>query len=212
MSVRALLAIACMATVVHAHPVSHDAGPQSLTGATNTPAPASPKERAAKAYFSERKLVTQHGNEIAFFSDALKGRVVIVNSFFTQCRDACPIQSYKLSQVQRLLGPAMGKDVHFVSITVDPERDSPDALNRYAAQFNAGEGWLFLTGTKENIDEVLRRLDQSTRVPEAHSTLFIAGNVSTGHWIKLHPDSTPEAIARELRQLAREKPLPADSH
>lgn len=205
MSLRALLAIACMATLAHAHPGAHDASSQQ--GSTSTARPTTvpaPKERAARLYFSEQRLMTQHGMEVALFSEVLKGRVVLVNSIFTQCRDSCSLQSLKLSHVQTLLGQSMGKDVHFVSISVDPERDTPEVLNRYARQFNAGAGWTFLTGKKESIDKVLHKFDQLVHAPEAHSTLFILGNVNTGHWIKLHPDSTPDEIAGHLRQLALE--------
>jgi protein SCO1 len=203
MNLRVLLATACVATVVHAHPGSQvGPHPQASTGTNSPTAVAGPKERAARAFFSDRRLVNQHGKEVAFFSDVLKGNVVLINFVFTQCKDSCPMQSLKLSEAQVLLGQARDKDVRFVSISVDPERDTPEVLSRYADHFNAGPGWTFLTGRKENVDDVLRRLGQLTRIAEAHSTLFILGNVNTGQWIKLHPDSTPEAIVGHLNRLA----------
>jgi protein SCO1 len=205
MKLCASLAIACLASNIHAHQGSHEAPTQgSPTARIPATSLAGPKERAARLYFSDRRLITHHGQEVAFFSDVLKGKVVLVNSMYTHCVDVCSVQSFKLSQVQALLGEQMGKDTHLVSISVDPERDTPDVLNRCAEQFNAGASWTFLTGSRKNVDDVLRRLDQLARVPEAHTTLFIIGNVNSGHWIKLHPDSTPDEIVRHLRQLALE--------
>jgi cytochrome oxidase Cu insertion factor (SCO1/SenC/PrrC family) len=94
--------------------------------------------------------------------------------------------------------------VRLVSISVDPERDSPAALAAYAATYNAGSEWTFLTGSRKNVDDVLRRLGQLTAELRAHTSLFIVGNAATGHWMKLHPDSPPAATAAELRSLTAE--------
>jgi protein SCO1/2 len=163
-----------------------------------------PKERAARLFFSDRRLITHRGKEVEFFSDVLKDRVVLINFFFIHCSDSCPTQSSKLSEVQALLEGLVGRDIHLVSISVDPEKDTPEELDKYAGHFNAGKGWTFLTGKKENVDAVVRRLGQLTPTAQTHTTLFMLGNVRTGHWIKLHPDAAPATIAARLRALASE--------
>jgi protein SCO1 len=107
--------------------------------------------------------------------------------------------------VQSLLGRRVGHGVSLISISIDPEHDTPQRLQDYAARFGAGDGWLFLTGSKANVDDVLRRIGQLTPTREAHTTLFILGNVTTGHWMKLHPDAAPEEIARRVLLLAGER-------
>jgi len=175
--------------------------------AASSPAPAvaddAPVERAARLFFSDRRLVTQDGHEVAFYSDVLKDRVVLLNLVFTHCEDACPTQSAKVAAVQALVG-ASNPALRFVSISADPERDTPDALAAYAASFGAGPNWTFLTGRKSDVDDVLRRLGQWTSDPASHSTLFLAGNAATGHWLRVHPDATPAYIAAQLRSLAAE--------
>ncbi|HWO40567.1 MAG TPA: SCO family protein [Candidatus Eisenbacteria bacterium] len=80
----------------------------------------------------------------------LKGKVWIANFIYTNCPDTCPIQSAQLRQIQE--GFKSEKDLKLVSITVDPERDTPEALSKYANRFGADpERWLFLTGEKEAI-------------------------------------------------------------
>jgi cytochrome oxidase Cu insertion factor (SCO1/SenC/PrrC family) len=189
------------AGVAHAHPVGVPV--PSDSGVPAAPSATSPKQRAARMFFSDRKLVTQHGRTVAFYSDVLRDKVVLINFIFTQCTDSCPTQTARLAQVQPLVAD-LGEGVSLVSISVDPERDSPGVLREYAERFGAGEGWVFLTGAKPDIDDVLRRLRQLAPVREAHTTLFLLGNTRTGHWLKVHPDAPPDEIARQLRLLAAE--------
>lgn len=162
------------------------------------------RERAARMFFSDRRLLTQRGKEVRFYSDVLKDRVVLINFVFTQCADTCPMQTAKMAAVQALLEDAA--DVRLVSISVDPGHDTPAALARYAATFGAGMRWTFLTGRSDDVDDVLRRLGQWTGNPRSHTTLFIAGNAVTSQWMKLHPDLSPALIAAELRALVAETP------
>lgn len=89
-----------------------------------------------------------------FSSEAERGRVLVVNFIYTSCRDACPLLTAKLALIQRRLAGVQG--VRLVSITVDPTRDTPAVLARYAAPFGAvPERWVFLTGTAAEVAAVL---------------------------------------------------------
>jgi protein SCO1 len=153
---------------------------------------------------AERVLVTQHGDRVRFYSDVLKGRVVLLSFVFTSCVDTCPMQTRKLAAVQSLLAGWMGNTIRFVSISVDPERDRPEVLRDYAARFDAGPGWLFLTGAKRDVDDVVGRLGQAVAAPENHTSLFLAGDLKAGRWSWLHPDTAPLEIAEHLLNLVRE--------
>ena len=185
---------------------AHDAGRHAASSQAPARANGAPVERAARLFFSDRRLLTQDGREVAFYSDVLKDRVVLVNVMFTHCADACPTQSAKVAAVAALVG-ASDPTLRFVSISADPERDTPDALAAYAANFRAGPNWTFLTGRKSDVDDVLRRLGRWAADPASHSTLFLAGNAATGHWLRVHPDATPAYIAAQLRSLAAESGL-----
>jgi len=152
----------------------------------------------------ERVLVTQHNERVRFYSDVLSGKVVLISFLFTRCTDSCPMQTAKLAQVQSLLSGWMGSTIRFVSISVDPETDRPEVLREYAERFHAGKGWLFLTGERRDIEDVVGRLGQSVAAPETHTSLFIAGDLKAGRWLKLHSDMPPLEIAEQLRNLVRE--------
>jgi len=101
-------------------------------------------------------LTSQDGAEVTL--ESLRGKVVAVTFIYTWCPDVCPMLTDKLARVQDELGANFGVNVAFVSITVDPERDTPEVLSDYAAAFDANlAGWSFLTGDLAAVREVARR-------------------------------------------------------
>jgi protein SCO1/2 len=164
----------------------------------------SPAEREAKAreYFTDTKLKTQADRTVRFYSDALKGKVVLMNFVFTQCGDACPLITAKLVQAKNELGEVFGQEVRFVSISIDPQHDRPQDLAKFAKKFDAVHPeWLFLTGEPANIEAVTKKLGAWTEEVESHSTAIIIGSPRQGKWKKVRPDAPAKAIAMELRQL-----------
>ena len=169
--------------------------------------------RDARSYFTDLELQTHEGRKVRFYSDVLEGRTVLINVIFTNCQDACPLITQKLNEVRNLLGDQFGRDVQFISISSDPERDSPAALRAFATKQSADlSGWTFLTGDKRHVDQILKRLGQFSEDAQDHSTLLIAGNVPVKRWAKIRPDAPPVAIAERLKLLAsadgKSVPLP----
>lgn len=159
--------------------------------------------RDAHAYFTDLELHTHDGRKVRFYSDVLEGRTVLINVIYTNCRDACPLITQRLNEVRALIGERFGRDVHFVTLTSDPERDSPATLREFAAKQSADvAGWTFLTGERGNVEHILKKLGQFSQTVEAHSTLLIAGNVGAKRWSKIRPDAPPLAIAERLKLLA----------
>ena len=111
-------------------------------------AASAPKEEpsAAAKYFTDVTLINQDGQPMRFYSDVLKGKVVVVNAFFTTCTSVCPPMNRNFEKIQNALGDRLGKDVFLVSISVDPTTDTPPRMKEYAQKFHARPGWLFLTG------------------------------------------------------------------
>jgi len=167
------------------------------------------EEARARAYFTDTELLTQDGKPVRFYSDVVKGRVVCLSFMFSRCVGACPLIAQKLNQVRQDLGARFGRDVSFVSISVDPEFDTPQELRRFADKQRAlHPGWTFLTGKRAGVQTVLTKLGAWVEEPVDHSTAFIAGNARTRHWIKVRPDLPPGAVAEILRQLVDEAPRP----
>jgi protein SCO1 len=141
-------------------------------------------ESAAKHYFTDVVLVNQNGEKMRFYSDLLQGKVVIINSFFATCTGSCLPLNRNLEKLQAGLGARMEKDVHIISISVDPAVDTPEQLKAYAKKLNAGPGWYFLTGDKETVDFVLKKIGHYVDNKQAHLDQFIIGNERTGLWKK----------------------------
>jgi cytochrome oxidase Cu insertion factor (SCO1/SenC/PrrC family) len=164
----------------------------------------SPAERDAKAreYFTDTPLKTQADRTMRFYSDGLKDKVVLVNFVFTQCGDACPLITAKLVQVKRELGEAFGRDLRFISISIDPQHDQPQDLAKFARKFDAVHPeWLFVTGEPARVEQVVKKLGAYTPDIEDHSTAIIIGSPRQARWKKVRPDASPKIIAEELRQL-----------
>jgi protein SCO1 len=101
-------------------------------------------------------LTSQDGKEVRL--EDFRGKVVAVAFIYASCPDVCPLLTDKMARVQDELGADFGSKVVFVSITVDPERDTPEVLKGYAAAFEADlAGWNFLTGSPAAVREVARR-------------------------------------------------------
>ncbi|HEX7287703.1 MAG TPA: SCO family protein [Candidatus Angelobacter sp.] len=139
-------------------------------------------------YFPNVELTDQFGNKFHFYDDLIKGKIVAIDLIYTHCTDACPLETARLVQVQKLLGDRVGKEIFFYSITIDPKRDTPEVLNAYAEKFHVGPGWLFLTGKAEDIELVSKKLglysdpDPSNR--DGHTPSLVLGNEATGQWMR----------------------------
>jgi len=157
-----LLFLLCAATVVHAQDQTSPAG----------------------KYFSDVELINQDGEKVRFYSDVLKNKVVIINTFFTTCTSICPPMNRNFEKIQEALGDRLGKDVFLVSISVDPATDTPTRLKEYSRRFHARPGWMFLTGKKENVDWALYKLGQYVETKDEHTSIFIIGNEPKGLWKK----------------------------
>jgi cytochrome oxidase Cu insertion factor (SCO1/SenC/PrrC family) len=163
------------------------------------------REAKARDYFTDTVLIDQEGRRVRFYSDVVSGRVTCFTFIFTTCNDACPLIMAKLNRVKAELGASFGREVQFVAMSVDPERDDPAALRGFARAHRAeGPGWTFLTGTRADMSTVLKKLGVWTEEPSNHSTAFIVGNARTRHWSKVRPDAPPQAVAEILRDLAAE--------
>jgi protein SCO1 len=163
-------------------------------------------EAKARDWFTDTVLLTQDGQRVRFYSDVLEGRVVSLNFIFTRCADACPLITQKLKAAKEELGGLFGKPVRFVSISVDPEFDTPARMKEFARRNRAEHPeWLFLTGKPRDVEKVLKRLGETVGDPGDHSTALVAGNTATRHWTKIRPDAPPVAVAEHLRRLAGEE-------
>ena len=153
-------------------------------------------------YFPDITLTTQDGVQVRFYEDLVRGRAVAVNVIYTSCKDECPLETARMAEVQRLLGERMGRDVFFLSISIDPEKDTPKVLKAYAGKFGVGPGWLFLTGKKEDIKLLTRKLGLSRSSDAAskdgHASSLMLGNDPDGQWMRNSAVDNPRFLAATM--------------
>jgi protein SCO1/2 len=149
-------------------------------------------------YFPNTELTTQDGKVVHFYDDLIKGKTVVIDLIYTHCTDACPLETARLVQVQKMLGDAVGKDIFFYSITIDPKRDTPAVLKDYAEKFHVGPGWTFLTGKKAEIDALSQKLglyqDPDPNDRDGHLAAVLIGNEPTGQWMRNAATDNPRFL------------------
>ena len=162
-----------------------------------------PREEQNREYFTDRMVIAHDGRERRFYTDVLKDRVVLISFFYTNCPTAGP-DSAKLAEIRGMLDGGPGEKVLFISVSADPERDTPVAVKEYAKRHDPGKGWFLLTGGKENLTAINRKLGNASPDPESHIRIYLLGNLRTGHWIRMNQFAPSGAVADGLRLLAEE--------
>lgn len=153
-------------------------------------------------------LTNQAGDRVALAD--LHGKVLAVTFIYATCKDTCPLLTAKMATMQRKLGADFGPRVRFVSITVEPEVDTPAVLKAYAEKFDADpRGWSFLTGTGAEIHDVVRRYGAfAKRVkPGDVDHLFLTSLVDRKGMLRvqyLGYRFDPDEMLRDLKTLLRE--------
>jgi cytochrome oxidase Cu insertion factor (SCO1/SenC/PrrC family) len=145
---------------------------------------AAPGNRWGANYFPNVPVVTQDGKTLNFYDDLIKDKVVIVSFIYTTCADLCPVTTARLGTLQAKLGDEMGRNVFFVSVSVDPEHDTPAMLKAFAEAFDAGPGWQFVTGKPEDITAITMKFGDrsSERGLQDHRIEMLIGNDAIGDW------------------------------
>lgn len=141
-----------------------------------------PDARSTDVNIPDVSLLTQHGDSVNLRTDIVGDKIVVIDFVYTTCTTICPVLSAILGQVQGHLADRLGKDVILVSLTVDPLRDTPARLKAYSEKHRAGDGWIWLTGSKQSVDEVLQKLGVYTPNFEDHPSTILVGDAVTGEW------------------------------
>ena len=177
--------------------------------AGNAPEDKAASEAKARDYFSNVELVDQNGRSLKFYDEVLKDNIVVISFIFTNCQSACPLMTRNLTMIRDMLREDERRAIQFVSISIDPLRDTPAAMKEFAQKHEADNGgWLWLTGRPDDVNFVTQRLGSYTDDPEAHTTTLLAANVPNAHWTKIEPNIPPNGVVARLRLLVEEDAAP----
>jgi protein SCO1/2 len=145
-------------------------------------------------------LVRADGARVHLRHEIDDGKPVILNFVFTSCAAICPVMSATFAQLQRWLAADPGQ-VHLVSISIDPEEDTPERLRDYAHSLHAGPHWSFYTGTLEASIVAQRAFDAYRGDKMNHVPVTFLRAAPDQPWVRLEGFATAEAIVAEYRRL-----------
>jgi protein SCO1 len=166
-------------------------------------------------YFPNVVVVTHESRKALFYDDLLRGKTVLIN-FMSIENEAIFRISENLRMVQRHIGPRLGQDVFMYSITIDPENDTPAALDKFAGRLGAEPGWLFLTGEPTAIRRIKSSLFSGDSVhhhggggiEDCSLAMVRYGNEAVGLWGTVSSTARPEWIAQRISWV-ESRPSPA---
>ncbi len=157
--------------------------------------------RSTASYAIPRvELVRDDGKAVSLPAELDDGRPVVLNFIFTSCTSICPVMSQTLSQLQSRLGADRSR-VHIVSISIDPEQDTPERLVEYARKFHAGPQWRHYTGTVEASVAVQRAFEAYRGDKMSHTAVTFLRAAPGRPWVRIDGYPSSEELAREFREL-----------
>lgn len=159
--------------------------------------------RALRQHFPNIVLTNQDNKKVRLYDDLIKGKIVVIQFMFSNCERLCPMVTPNLVKVQKELEKQSPGKVNIVSISVDPDHDTPAVLKAYAKKFHVQPGWQFLTGRRQDIDWLRREL--GLYYPEdqqfEHMNMLTVGREPTGQWFTIRALNNPEVIAYTVRKI-----------
>lgn len=150
-------------------------------------------------------MLDQHGNRVRFYSDVVQGKSVVIQFMYTRCDGICPAATETLLEARDLLKDRLGKDLWFVSISLD-ERDTPQDLADYATSRGIGDGWTLLTGASADVESLRRALGAYDPDPAVdsvrsnHSAGLVLGNDRLDRWTMASGLGSATALVRSIRR------------
>ena len=177
-------------------------GREPGAGSTSREEPAKPRfARSVTEYqVPDLKLVDQQGRTVSLRELLNEQRPVALNFFFASCGSICPVMTATFSRMRKELGHD-GDGLRVVSITIDPDQDTPEVLKAYAERFSAGPGWSFLTGDAGNILAVQRAFFADSGGKFNHRLLYFFRAAGSKSWVRIEGLANAADLAKEARGL-----------
>jgi protein SCO1 len=145
-------------------------------------------------------LIRDDGRTVSLPEEMNDGRPVVLNFVFTTCSSICPLMSQVLAQFQSKLGAARDQ-VHLMSISIDPEEDTPARLREYARKFHAGPEWQHYTGTVEASLAAQRAFNVWSGDKMSHAPVTLLRAAPGKPWLRIEGFVTPDELLQKYRQL-----------
>jgi cytochrome oxidase Cu insertion factor (SCO1/SenC/PrrC family) len=199
----ALLPPQALAQHQHAHgPHTHAPRREEVPPPASAARPGVIEIGRARLDIPDVEVLDQDGRRVRFYTDLIKGRVVVMNFFFTSCTLVCPIQGRALARLRGRLGGRLGKEVFFISVSQDPATDTPERLKLWGADYAVGPGWTLVTGEEGVMTKLVRDFTGSNLGGQYHSPILLIGNDRTGRWEAAEGLSAPEELVKTIDRIS----------
>jgi protein SCO1/2 len=139
-------------------------------------------------------VLTDQNGKAVHLHELIAGRAVVMNFIFTTCTTICPPMGANFARLRDLLEPHLAADVAMISVTLDPATDTPERLKAWSERFNAGPGWTLLTGSKRDVEGLLKALKVYAAVKENHSPTILIGSAGRD-WVRANGLTEPAKLA-----------------
>jgi protein SCO1 len=167
-------------------------------------APPSVARRMTSYVAPDVALVRSDGARVNFAHELDDGRPVLLDFIYTSCTTICPVMSQTFAAMQKRLGPDAAK-VRMMSVSIDPEEDTPARLTEYAERYRAGGQWSFYTGTVQASIAVQRAFDVYRGDKMNHVPVTLLRAAPGASWVRLDGFVTPDQLMGEYQQLPAQK-------
>jgi protein SCO1/2 len=145
---------------------------------------------AAAPQIPDVQLTDQNGHRVHFRGDLVKGKIVVVNFIFTSCTTVCSPMGANFAALQRQLGDRPG--VALISVSIDPTTDTPAKLKSWSERFHARPGWTLVTGSRNDIERLLKSLGVYSPNRFTHAPIALVGSDASGRWERVSGLLAPE--------------------
>src|SRR3954451_6963051 len=166
--------------------------------------PLSGREIMRQRHFPNVALTTHQGHNVRFYDDLIKDKIVVLNLMYADCEGICPTVTLNLVRTQKLLSQSIKTPVYIVSLTVNPQEDTPQKLNEYAKMHEVIGNWVFATGAADDLEMLRQRLGFTDLNPaidkdkSSHSGMIRYGNEPLSLWGGCPGNTPPEWMAKEI--------------
>jgi cytochrome oxidase Cu insertion factor (SCO1/SenC/PrrC family) len=144
------------------------------------------------------ELINQYGENVNLY-DLIKGKVVALNFIFTSCKTICPPMGANFVQLKAMMAERLeSSELVMLTISIDPTTDTPERLLGWSEKFEAGTGWTLLTGEKNNIDGLLKKLEVYTALKDEHAPIVLLGKEGEQNWVRANGLADPRELANTL--------------
>ncbi len=165
--------------------------------ATTSAAPKATTRSVAEYTVPQVTLVRDDGKSVSLPDELNDGRPVVMNFVFTTCTSICPLLSQTLARLQDKLGAERDR-VHIVSISIDPEQDTPAVLAAYAGRYRAGPEWRHYTGTMQAIIETAKAFNAYRGDKMSHTPLTLVRVAPGKPWVRFDGFATADELLQEI--------------